>query len=145
MNTVISRSDITAIWPFGGGTSLPIFVFLIAAFSVSLNAGAQIALRKTMLSVGTLPTAPSAVMRFAFAILLNPWFIAGLVCYGFSIGVWLIVLSKVEVSAAYPLLSIGYVITALVGFFLLGEHVTLMRVSGIIVICVGLFLVARTA
>ena len=66
-------------------------------------------------------------------------------CYAVSIGAWLIVLAKLEVSVAYPLLSIGYVITAFVGFFFLGENVTLLRVLGIAVICGGLYLITRTA
>jgi multidrug transporter EmrE-like cation transporter len=66
-------------------------------------------------------------------------------CYAVSIGVWLIVLSKLEVSVAYPLLSIGYVITAVVGLFFLGENVTLLRVFGIALICGGLFFITRTA
>jgi multidrug transporter EmrE-like cation transporter len=121
------------------------FVFLLAILSVSFNAGAQIALRKTMLSVGALPGTAGEMFGFAFSVLLSPWFIGGMACYVFSIGVWLLVLSKLEVSAAYPLLSIGYVITAVVGFFFMGESVTLMRVAGIALICAGLFFITRTA
>lgn len=119
--------------------------FFLAVMSVSLNALAQITLRKAMLTVGALPTTSSEVVPFSLSVLLNPWFISGMTCYAVSIGVWLVVLSKTEVSAAYPLLSIGYVITALVGFFFLGENVTLMRVAGIAVICVGLVLIAHSA
>ena len=106
-------------------------VFLLAVGSISLNAGAQIALRKTMLAVGGPPNYLEGVLTFAFAIMTNPWFILGMSCYAVSIGVWLIVLSKTEVSAAYPLLSIGYVITAIVGALFLGEHVTFARIAGI--------------
>jgi multidrug transporter EmrE-like cation transporter len=121
------------------------FVLLLAVLSVSFNAGAQIALRKTMLNVGALPGGASELFAFVVSIILNPWFIAGMACYVFSIGVWLLVLSKLEVSAAYPLLSIGYVITAVVGFFFMGESVTFMRVAGIALICAGLFFITRTA
>jgi multidrug transporter EmrE-like cation transporter len=118
---------------------------ILAVFSVSLNAAAQIFLRKTMVGVGPLPGDRSDLIPYAFAVVLNPWFIAGMTCYAVSIGVWLIVLSKLEVSVAYPLLSIGYVITAVVGFFFLGENVTLLRVFGIALICGGLFFITRTA
>lgn len=96
-------------------------IFIIAVFSVSLNAAAQICLRKTMVGVGPFPGGSSELLSYALAVVLNPWFIAGMTCYVVSIGVWLIVLSKLEVSVAYPLLSIGYVITAAVGFFFLGR------------------------
>jgi multidrug transporter EmrE-like cation transporter len=121
------------------------FVLLLAVISVSLNAGAQIALRKTMLGVGAIPGGAAEIIGFVISVLLSPWFIAGMACYVFSIGVWLLVLSKLEVSAAYPLLSIGYVITAVVGFFFMGENVTFMRGAGIALICAGLFFITRTA
>lgn len=62
-----------------------------------------------------------------------------------SIGLWLFVLSKIEVSAAYPLLSIGYVITAVAGVLFLGENVSPSRIGGIILICMGLVLIGRSA
>lgn len=120
-------------------------VFLLAVGSISLNACAQIALRKTMLAVGGLPNHLEGAPAFVFTIVTNPWFILGMSCYAVSIGAWLIVLSKTEVSAAYPLLSIGYVITAIVGALFLGEHVTLARVAGIGLICGGLTLIAQSA
>lgn len=118
---------------------------VLAIFSVSLNAAAQIFLRKTMIGIGPLPGDRSELIPYAVAVALNPWFIAGMICYAVSIGAWLIVFSKLEVSVAYPLLSIGYVITAVIGFFFLGENVTLLRVFGIALICGGLFFITRTA
>jgi multidrug transporter EmrE-like cation transporter len=124
---------------------MPFTVFLLAIGSISLNACAQIALRKTMLGVGGPPASLDGVLAFVFAILTSPWFVLGMSCYAVSIGIWLIVLSKTEVSAAYPLLSIGYVITAIVGAVFLGEHVTWGRAAGIGLICCGLTLIAQTA
>src|SRR5262249_10903446 len=117
---------------------------LRAAGSISLNASAQIALRKTMLAVGRPPNLEGAV-AFVFAILTTPWFILGMACYAVSIGAWLIVLSRTEVSAAYPLLSIGYVISAIVGALFLGVHVMLGWIAGIGLICVGLTVIAQSA
>jgi multidrug transporter EmrE-like cation transporter len=66
-------------------------------------------------------------------------------CYCLSIGIWLIVLSRLEVSAAYPLLSIGYIITAVVGYFFLHENVDSSRIAGIALICVGIVFISRSA
>jgi multidrug transporter EmrE-like cation transporter len=115
----------------------------IAVLSVSLNAAAQIALRKTMLSVG--PVGQGGYWSFGLEVLLNSWFIAGMACYALSIGIWLIVLSRLEVSAAYPLLSIGYIITAFVGYFYLDEAVNGMRIAGIALICLGIICISRSA
>ncbi|KJS35139.1 MAG: hypothetical protein VR74_17370 [Hyphomonas sp. BRH_c22] len=120
-------------------------ILATAVASVSLNAMAQIALRKTMLSVGPLPSGMSGLPAFGFSLAFNPWFLAGMACYVVSIGVWMIVLGKVEVSLAYPLLSIGYIITAVIGYFFLGENVNLLRVGGIALICCGIILISRSA
>ena len=121
------------------------YLSLIIA-SVSLNALAQIFLRKAMLS----PDISRAIQEGANWVVLawsviNPFFLIGMLCYGVGIVVWLSVLSKLEVSLAYPFLSIGYVITAVIGYFLMGEGVTLSRVAGIGLICFGLMVLARTA
>jgi len=116
----------------------------LAVGSVSLNAMAQIALRKMMLTVGPLPSSVANALGFAFSLLLNPWFLAGMTCY-LSIGIWLIVLGKTEVSLAYPLLSIGYIITAIIGYYFLGENVSLTRIAGIALICFGIVVVSRSA
>ena len=117
----------------------------LATVSVSFNAMAQIALRKAMVAVGTQGTMAGELMAFVVSVLLNVWFVAGMGCYALSIGLWLIVLSKLEVSLAYPLLSIGYIITAVVGFFFLNENVGLLRVCGIALISVGLVLISKSA
>lgn len=98
-----------------------------------------------MLAVGPLPSVGGDVVRFLLSVSLNPWFIGGMLCYVVSIGVWLLVLAKLEVSLAYPLLSIGYVIAAVVGYFYLGEAVGMTRLAGIGLICLGILVISRSA
>jgi multidrug transporter EmrE-like cation transporter len=117
----------------------------LATVSVSLNALAQIGLRKTMLAAGPLPANASELARFVLSVGLSPWFLSGMTCYALSIVLWLLVLAKAEVSLAYPLLSIGYVITAAVGHFYLGESVGFVRLTGIALICTGIVFVSRSA
>ena len=66
------------------------------------------------------------------------------ICYMMSIVLWLVVLSKTDVSYAYPFLSIGYVLSVIVGYFAFHEAVTSIRVIGIAVICVGVVLISRS-
>jgi len=63
--------------------------------------------------------------------------------YGLGAVVWLGVLSKWEVSKAYPLVGLGFAMTAVVGM-LLGEQVSLLRFAGVALICSGVVLIART-
>lgn len=117
--------------------------FLLVLVSVSLNALAQVVLRKAM-TVGALPPVRD-VAPFVLALAGNAWLWAGMLCYAASIGIWLAVLSRMEVSAAYPMLSIGYVIAAVLGVSFLGESVGAVRAAGIALICTGVVVVGRTA
>jgi multidrug transporter EmrE-like cation transporter len=113
--------------------------------SVFLSALAQIALRKTMLAAGGMPTSAMAFLKFGVWLVGSPWFLAGLACYIASLVIWLKVLSKTEVSLAYPLVSIGFVLTAILGYCFLNETVGPMRVSGIALICVGIIVLSQSA
>ncbi len=121
--------------------SLP--VLMMAVVSVSLNALAQIALKKTMITIGPVPGTVPEVFSFLLSLLSSIWFLAGMSCYVVSIGVWLGVLAKAEVSSAYPLLSIGYVITAVIGYLFLGEGVGFGKMAGIALICCGILVISR--
>ena len=57
--------------------------------------------------------------------------------------VWILALSRVEVSVAYPMLSVGYVVNALAAWWLFGENLSGARLAGIGVIMLGVWLVAR--
>jgi multidrug transporter EmrE-like cation transporter len=74
----------------------------------------------------------------------EPHFISGVICYGFSLIVWILGLSRVPVSIAYPMLSLGYVINAIAAYYLFGEDVGFMRWLGIGFIVLGVWLVARS-
>jgi len=75
---------------------------------------------------------------------LTLWpFLLGFTFYGISLVVWIAALSRVPVTVAYPMLSIGYIINALVARFWLGESLSASGWTGIGLICVGVWLVAR--
>jgi len=112
---------------------------------VALNVAGQLTLKYGMSKLGnfslTLPNLASVFLKAA----LSPYIFLGLVCYGLGFMVWLIVLAKAEVSYAYPMISLGYVFTALLGWILLGEKVNDLRILGILAICLGVYLIARSA
>lgn len=113
-------------------------------FSVALNASAQLFLRKGMPNV-TLVTNQGVIelARDAFRIVLDPWVFSGLSCYAISIVLWMYVLSKVQVSFAYPFLSVGYVIVVAAAYLFFREPISVMKLSGVALICAGVVLVAR--
>ena len=121
--------------------SIAAFLFLITG--VLLNAAAQLLLKggTNRLGVITLTSDnwPSVLARMAG----EGYFIAGVAFYGVSLIVWILGLSRVPVSVAYPMLSLGYVVNAIAAHYLFGEAVNAERWLGIGFIIIGVYLVAR--
>jgi drug/metabolite transporter (DMT)-like permease len=118
--------------------------FSLLFTGVLLNATAQLLLKAgtNVLGVITL-TRDNWTGEFG-RMAVEPHFIAGAACYAVSLIVWILGLSRVPVSMAYPLLSLGYVINAVAAHYLLGEAVSLGRWLGIGFIVLGVWLVARS-
>lgn len=116
---------------------------IIVLAGVLLNAVAQLLLKAGAASVAPI-TGLGALRGSAFSLASHPAVLGGLACYALSVVVWIVALSRVDVSVAYPMLSVGYVLNALLAMWLFGEVVTLQRWLGIAVILAGVALVARS-
>lgn len=103
-------------------------------FSVLLNATAQLLLKKAMTQLGELHLSIDFIIKG----ITNPYLIAGMGIYAISIISWLIVLAKVNVSIAYPFLSVGFIFSAIVAYFIFNEPLGAYKIFGIGLICVGL-------
>ena len=119
-------------------------IFFLILCGVLLNAGAQLMLKAGMGQIGHFEFNMANVMPIGVKVMANPPIITGLAMYVMSVVVWLLVLSRVQVSFAYPMLSIGYVVNAVAAFYLFGEPLTSIRVLGIFVIIAGVYLVAQS-
>src|SRR6187200_1634528 len=117
------------------------FAFLFTG--VVLNALAQLLLKAGTNAIGVIAFTRDNWLPLGTRMALEPHFIGGVACYGLSLVVWIIGLSRVPVSIAYPLLSLGYVLNAIAAHYLFGEAVTAQRWLGIGFIIVGVYLVAR--
>lgn len=118
-------------------------MFGLILFGVLLNAVAQLLLKAGMNNIGHFVFTWSNILPIGFKTFTNFHVIAGLGCYVFSVVVWLVVLSRVEVSYAYPMLSIGYIVNAIAAYYLFGEALSVTRILGISVIILGVFLIAK--
>jgi len=111
---------------------------------VMLNAVAQLLLKAGARAIGGLEFSAANAAAIAGRLALNAPIIAGLACYAVSVVVWVLALSRVDVSVAYPMLSVGYVVNAVAAAWLFGEPLGAMRIAGIGVIIVGVWMVARS-
>ena len=118
--------------------------FSLLLTGVLLNAGAQLLLKAGTNAVGAFAFSSENLVPVGWKLATEPHIMGGLACYVLSVMVWIMALSRVEVSIAYPMLSIGYVVNALAAWYLFGEAVTLTRLAGIGIIIVGVYVVARS-
>lgn len=120
-------------------------MFLLILVGVLLNASAQLLLKAGMNQIGHFQFSYENLIPISMKVMANLPIIGGLFAYVISVGVWLLVLSRVEVSFAYPMLSIGYVVNAVAAYYLFGEEISLIRMTGIFVIITGVYLVSRSS
>ena len=113
-------------------------------FSVLINAGAQLLLKEGMNRIGHFEFAWVNAMPIALKVAASPFVLLGIFAYVASMAVWLLVLSRVEVGYAYPLLSVGYIVNAVAGYYLFQENLSLTRITGILIIIAGVYLVTKS-
>ena len=111
---------------------------------VLLNAAAQLLLKAGTNAVGQFEFSAQNIVPVGMKLALEPHVAGGVACYVVSLVVWIMGLSRTEVSIAYPMLSIGYVLNAAAAWYLFGESLTAQKLLGIAFIVAGVFLVARS-
>lgn len=120
-------------------------VFLLAVLCALMTTSGQVMLKlgvsNPMLS-NTLASG-NTLLFFRHA-LLSPMILAGLVVYGASAALWLVVLARAELSYALPLVSLGFIFSAIYAHFALHESLGLIRIAGIGLIMIGVIFVARS-
>ena len=118
--------------------------FALVLTGVILNAAAQLLLKAGTNAVGRFEFSVANALPVGLKLAFEPHILGGIACYVVSVVVWIMALSRVEVSIAYPMLSIGYILNALAAWYLFGEAVTPTRLVGIGIIIVGVYVVARS-
>ena len=118
--------------------------FALLMTGVLLNAAAQLLLKAGTNAVGRFEFSAQNIVPVGIKLALEPHIAGGLACYVVSVAVWIVGLSRVPVSIAYPMLSVGYIVNALAAWYLFGESITAQKVVGIAFIIAGVFLVARS-
>lgn len=110
---------------------------------VFLNAGAQLLLKTGAQRISDIAFTLSNFIPISIQTISNPFILLGFFCYGISVIIWIGVLSRVDVSVAYPMLSLGYVFNAIMAHYLFNETLSLTQISGILIILLGVYLLAK--
>lgn len=120
-----------------------ISAFPLIIFTAILNTIAQILLKAGMDKIGEFSFTLSNIAAAAEKVIYNPFIIFGLITYTISVSLWLLVLSRVSVSVAYPLSSISYIFAAIAAYYCFGEQLSLLQVLGIFTIIFGVYLMTQ--
>lgn len=118
--------------------------WLLLMSGVALNAAAQLLLKAGTRQIGEFAFSLNNLMPIGLKLATEPHIVGGLACYAVSVVAWILVLSRVEVSLAYPMVSFGYIVTAVASWWLFGETLSVERIVGIVVIIFGVFLITRS-
>lgn len=113
-------------------------------FTVLTNFGSQVLLKHGMTSIKQFSLDSGGLFKAAPLIIFNPYVILGLIVMAISMATHLVVLSRVDISYAYPFLGLSFVLITLWGYFVLSEPVNIYRVMGVILICAGVAIVAKS-
>lgn len=113
-------------------------------FTVLTNAMAQLLLKKGMLTTGTFAFSVQEIAATVPRLITNPFLMLGMFTFVVSMASHLLVLSRVELSFAYPFLSLAYVVAAVYSYYAFNEDLNVYRIAGIALICAGTALIARS-
>jgi len=117
--------------------------FSLILTGVMLNAAAQILMKMGTNAVGHFEFSAANIWPIGWKLATEWHIVVALFCYAVSVVVWILALSRVQVSIAYPMLSLGYVAVAFATWWLFGEALTATKLAGIGVIIVGVVILFR--
>ena len=121
-------------------------IFFILAASILTTVGAQLFLKKGVLGLGNLnfSLSFSSIFSFIVRILQSGWLMAGLSLFGISFLVWILVLSKLQLNIAYPVVvSVNFLLITVASWFLFKEYLAFWQILGIAFIILGVFLLLK--
>ena len=125
---------------------MKLIVWSFLFIGVGLNAAAQLLLKGATQIAGPLVSDAGRIEWLnAMALLQTRPLWGGLACYGVSLLMWLGALSRLPVSVAYPMLSVGYIVNAAAAAFLFGEALTMQKMIGIGLVSIGVIVLSRAA
>ncbi|HKB58749.1 MAG TPA: SMR family transporter [Gallionellaceae bacterium] len=117
--------------------------FSLILTGVMLNAAAQILMKMGTNAVGHFEFSAANILPIGWKLATEWHIVTALFCYAISVVVWILALSRVQVSIAYPMLSLGYVAVAFATWWLFGEALTVNKLAGIGVIILGVAILFR--
>ncbi len=117
--------------------------FILIVTGVMLNVAAQLLIKSGTNAIGYFEYSRENILPIGWKLATEPHIIGALTCYVVGVVVWILALSRVQVSIAYPLLSLGYLVNAVAAYYLFDEAITPAKLVGMGIIIVGVVVISR--
>ncbi|CAG0939607.1 undecaprenyl phosphate-alpha-L-ara4N flippase subunit ArnE [Gallionellaceae bacterium] len=117
--------------------------FSLIFAGVMLNVAAQLLIKAGTNSIGYFEFSRENILPIGWKLATEPHIVGAMFCYALSVVIWILALSRVQVSIAYPLLSMGYVVNAAAAWWFFNETFNPAKVAGIGVIILGVIIISR--
>lgn len=121
---------------------MPVIAYIL--LSGALGVSGQIILKRSVLEMGPLAFGWQSLLSDTVSLLLNPGVVLGVAVTLSGTFFWLVALSRVDLSYAYPFASLNYILVLISSWLLLGEQPSVQRLLGVLIICLGVWAVSRT-
>lgn len=115
-------------------------VLILIFATILLGIFGQLSMKKGMINIGEISLKELLTKRL-FSVVFEKFVFIGIVLYISSAAIWLVILSQEELSFAYPLIGIGYIVTAILAKIFFNESLTMFKILGIILIVIGAYIV----
>lgn len=117
--------------------------FALIFSGVMLNVAAQLLIKSGTNAVGYFEFSRENILPIGWKLATEPHIIGAMFCYAIGVAIWILALSRVQVSIAYPLLSMGYVVNAVAAWWLFNEAFNPAKVLGMGIIILGVVIISR--
>jgi uncharacterized membrane protein len=115
------------------------YILLTIVFTVY----GQLILKWRVRDVGDLPAHLSDKAKVLLDLIFDPWIISGFLAAVLASLTWMAAMTKFDLSHAYPFMALNFVVVLALSSCLLGETVSLQKIIGVALICIGTVVAAR--
>lgn len=117
--------------------------YLLVILAAFLNTIANLLIKNGAMKIGSLPHNLISIPPFLFKLATNWLLVGGLAVFGLGFLLWVLILNKVQLSTAAPIMSFGYVFIMIFSYFLFKEPITVTKIAGILIILLGVVIITR--
>jgi len=119
-------------------------LYILILVTVTAVSGVHLLFKKGLISIGQAPSSLGEFFPFMLNVFTNIYCISAVLLALLAVPVWILAIGRAQLSFVYPFAALSYVLVALFSLLFFKEDVGVLRWLGIIVICAGVFLVARS-